>query len=73
MEKPTANECLDVLSILWHHSAEKSFSELIDKLNRSCPNWRTSRIPVDDKTAASMTVLKAWDRCKTILKRANRL
>jgi hypothetical protein len=48
-QKPTVDECLDALSILWHQVAVPfEVAKMIEKLDQKMPSWRTAPMPVSN-------------------------
>jgi hypothetical protein len=77
--KPTADECLDTLAVLWAHVAEAQGNDigaLLDKMDRDVPHWKVSQLPLghqNDNGVQALLRLKAWSRCRDVLTRAGRL
>jgi hypothetical protein len=76
-QKPTVDECLDALSILWHQVAVPvKAAEAIEKLDRDVPVWRTAPMPTsncDDESHQAIQRMKAWSRVRSVLRKAGRL
>jgi hypothetical protein len=76
-QKPTVDECLDALSILWHHVAVPTeAAEALEKLDRDVPTWKTAPMPYrnrDDESHQAIQRMKAWSRVRSILQKAGRL
>lgn len=74
--KPTADECLDVLNMLWHHVAMRmQIHTQLAQLDTEVPQWRTMPVPPknqNDEDLAAVQRFKAWSRARDLLTRGNR-
>lgn len=76
-QKPTADECLDVLSLIWHRCAPGDLEDLLMEMDRDIPGWHTrmqkiagdiSKVDVE-----AMYRVYAWRKCRELLLRSKHL
>lgn len=73
-QKPTAAECLDVLSMIWHRCAPKDLEVALDKIDAELPNWHTRMAQIAEEAPSHvverMYQSYTWRRCRELLKQA---
>jgi len=78
MIKPSADECLDVLTQLWTREAVPSgMQELLVQLDQEIPGWHLKalkEINEADQDAVKKTYrIMWWRKCRELLKAAGRI
>ncbi len=79
MAKPTVDECLDILSLVWHKAMPAGLAKVIDDMDNDVPGWHTKMISIakdgkmPPKVVEDMQRLYIYRRCRELLKQAGRI
>jgi len=78
MTQPTASECLDALSQIWHRTAPDDINELLATVEKRVPGWQTNLHKITEQGGGATEVsdgywLLAWWKARELLRRSKRL